>query len=498
VQAGLFDVHVVAVTLELVGHEGGADAVQAVEQRGALGPVGQALDALKQRVGLGVLEAADVVATGVAAGQARGGRAAVDQRRGVGHRPHLQLAAARALELLGPLGDLEGDAQADALHVLVEQLVDLALVALGGGGHGQTQRRAAGRLAAAVGVDVAVAVGVEQGLGLGGVELAHGAGQPGAVGAGVRRVVALGLDGGTAPHDADLARHVHGQADGAAQRHLFGRQAADHRVLEIEEQQEDVGAQRAVQAHAALGEVGRQPAAGRGDLREGLGHALDEVLLAAQEAQPARLVLGEDADLDAVQHGDAPALEARGQGQALGVVGGGLGVVEAFTVAGVSLQHDEAAAPPLPEHEGAGADRVRREVLAIGLDDLARHRAEQVGQRDLLQEMRQRLLQLDAQGVTVQHLQAAQRRVVVEGPLAGLGALARRLQSDDLPALHRAPGRAGVLRVGETLPGVGEVGRGELAFLTLEGRVVLEVNAGLDARRPDLEVLARRRAARWW
>ena len=69
----------------------------------------------------------------------------------------------------------------------------------------------------------------------------------------------------------------------------------------------------------SLGQVGRQVPTRDGDAGEILRQAFEEVVLAVQEGQPAWLVLLDDGHLDAVQHGQAPALEPGQQGLALGI-----------------------------------------------------------------------------------------------------------------------------------------------------------------------------------
>ena len=190
-----------------------------------------------------------------------------------------------------------------------------------------TSGAAVGTLAPAVAVAVDVAVDVEQRLGARQVEVAHLGVQVGAVAAGQRRDDRLRRDRLAASHEADLLLDVGRQRDGPAQRHLVGREAADQRVLHVEDRQRDVGAERAVRGDAAPGEVGRELAAGHGLVDELVGQPLQQVLLLVEEGQPARLRLLDDGDLDAVDHRQLPALEARQQRLAGGVVGVRLGVV---------------------------------------------------------------------------------------------------------------------------------------------------------------------------
>ena len=398
------------------------------------------------------------------------------------------LAGARRAQLFGPLGGVELDAKADAPHVLLEALIELALEVVGRGVHHQIQGLAVGRIAAAVAVLVDIAEGVEQALGAGRVEVAVFGLELGVVGAGVGYVGALRRDGLAAAHHANLGLGVHGEADGAAQRHLVGRHATNNRVVHVEHVEEDFAVQCPVERHALLDQVGRKLSAGRHLGDEVLRHPLNEVMLLVQEAQPTRLVLVNDADFDPVDHRNAPAFELGEQRLALGVVGIRFGVVEALAVGGVALQHDERSPAPLGEHEGPCAHRVRHDLVAVLLHHLARHGAVQIGLRQLLQKARAGFGEGDADRVAVDGFQAGNGRVVVEGLLAGLRLLAGFFQALDAPGLHRRPAGAGDGGVGVAGEAVDVVLRHQLALLAAKGGVVGEVDAGLDARRPDGEV----------
>ena len=132
----------------------------------------------------------------------------------------------------------------------------------------------------------------------------------GVVAEGVRRHRRLRGDRVAAPDEADLALDVVGQADRAPQRDLLRRVAADHRVFHVEVRQRRVAVDVALQRDrpAAPGSARCLPVR-RGDGRELRRHA-GEVGLAVQEAQPARLVLLDDGDLDAVVERQALAVAA--------------------------------------------------------------------------------------------------------------------------------------------------------------------------------------------
>ena len=216
-------------------------------------------------------------------------------------------------------------------------------------------------------------------------------------------------------------------------------------------------------------------------LRDVVGrHPLEQVLLAVQEGQPARLRLLDDGDLDPVDHRQAPALEARQQRLALGVVGVGLRVVAQVAVAGEALHHDARAAPPLGQPERAGADRVLHDAVAVGLDHLARHRR-QAGEG--VEEARARLAQADAQRVAVDRGQALDRPVVVEGLLRLQRGLAQLAQADDALLLQRAVAGALGRRVVEALDRVDVVLGDQLAGAALEGRIVVEQDARAQLQR---------------
>ena len=268
-----------------------------------------------------------------------------------------------------------------------------------------------------------------------------------------------------------------------------GAVAADHRVVHVEQVVVAGRLDDRVAADPLLRQVGRDLAVGHRLRRELVADAVGDVGLAVDEREPARLLLLDDRDLDAIDHRQAPPLEAREQRLALGVVGRRLGVVEHLAEVGVALEGDERAAPPLDELERAGADRVRSASVAVELDHLARHRAVEVAAGQGLVEARSRLLEREAHRVAVERADAFDLLVVVERLLLVEGALAQLRQAEIAFRLHARPHRALVRRIGEALPRVDVVLGDELAPLALERRVVGEEDAGPDPRGPDAEVV---------
>ena len=147
---------------------------------------------------------------------------------------HRDLAEARHLAQLGDAVLLEHDFDSDRVHVLLPQLVDLAKKRRRRRPVLNDQGLAIGCLAIAVTVTVFIAEAVEEcargrrivGLGVG-LELRV---VPGDVG----RNDALRRSGAPFANDADVFLGVVRHADGTAQRDLFRRVPADHRILHVE------------------------------------------------------------------------------------------------------------------------------------------------------------------------------------------------------------------------------------------------------------------------
>ena len=164
-----------------------------------------------------------------------------------------------------------------------------------------------------------------------------------------------------------------------------------------------VGAAVALHLDAALGQVGRELVVRDRLRREFIGHALDHIVLVVQEGQPARLLLLDDGDLDAIDDRQALAGKGLGKRHAAGIVGRRMLVVEDFTKAGVAFEHHARAAPPLREPEGPGAHRVLGDLVAVELDHLARQGTDQAGVGELLRQARRRFGQAHLETETVEH-----------------------------------------------------------------------------------------------
>ena len=279
-------------------------------------------------------------------------------------------------------------------------------------------------------------------------------------------------------HQRDLARHVVGQRQRAAQRHLLGRVAAHHGVVHAEVDVPRGGIHHLPHLHAALGQVGRQRLVGRGQVDELGGHA-EQVELAVQEGQPARLALFDDGDLHAVQQRQRAAAHLLRHGLAQRVGGRGLFVVHGVPVHRVALQHDARAAHPRPQLEGPGAHGALHAARGVGLDDLARHGAAHARRRKHIGQARRGLGHAHLEGVAVERPDAVHLDVVGEGRLRleGLGAQLAQAQQAHVLVLGQH-GAAG-LGVVVALDAVDVVLRDQLALAPLEGRVVAEADARL-------------------
>jgi hypothetical protein len=114
------------------------------------------------------------------------------------------------------------------------------------------------------------------------------------------------------------------------------------------------------------------------------------------------------------------------------------------------------------------------DVLAVGFDDFARHRAERGVRHDVVEVVVGRL-EADAQRAVVYGRQAVDLLVIIV--LAALLRLCGEfVEADDLAFEEELPGRA-QLRVHEALEAVDEIAGDEFARLALEGRVWREMDA---------------------
>ena len=474
--------------MHLVRHVGGHQILGAQHHGEPLGAVGHALLLIVEPVELGQIEACQI-AQPLARAVAQPEEIAAIRAGRLAHTPHHEFAGSRGLQVLRPLCDFELHANADRVHVFLPLLDQLAAEVVGLSRVLDDERRAVGALPPAIAVAVEKAVGVEQGEGAGAAELAHLRSQVRIEPRRARADELMADDGLAAPHLADLLGGVDGQRDGAAQRHLRGRVAAHDRVLHREVRQRQIGARIAHRIQTALGEVRRDAVVRDGDAGEVLRHLLEKIHFPVQEGEPARLCFFDDADLDAVDHRQLAAREPGHRGFGDGVAGRRLLVVELVAKGRVAVEHDLRAALPAPEHEGTGADRVLVDAVAVGLDDLARDRARHRGVAQHIGQARIAAGQAQLQRVAVEGAQARGLAVVVER-LAGQRLRAQRAQAEDLLLLDGRQMRALPARIEVALQAVDVVCRGQLARPTVEGRIVGEEDAGPDADREGLEVVA--------
>ena len=475
------------VHVHLVRRVGHAQTLGLLEQLLALGAIGQHGELVVDGVEGRQLEARQVALPRLRAVQALQRLLAVGGRGQRAHAPHLQLAGARRLQVLGPLGGGKFQPDADRPHVLLPQLVELAALLVGLGGVLDEQRRTIGLLAPAIAIAVDIAVQIEQRLGARRVEITVGALEGRVVAGRVRHHDALRGYGHAAAHEADFAVDVHAQADGAAQCHALGLQAADDRVFHVEVAQRRAGLQHALATDALARQVGRHLAAGHGDGHEVERH-FDEVDLAVEEGQPARLRFFDHRDLDAVDERDAPALQPRRDGLAFDIIGSRLGIPQHLAVGRVAFEHDRRRAPPGAQTERPRAHRVLHDLVAIVLHHLARHGAVEVRRGQRLGEARPWQLDAELHRVAVRRAQALDLALVVEGLLAVERLLAQLGQADEAQVGDAGPAGRLERRVGKALEGEDVVSRRQLARLALEGRVVLKVDAAFDAHSEGAEI----------
>ena len=290
-----------------------------------------------------------------------------------------------------------------------------------------------------------------------------------------------GRDGLSLPQHLDFLVGVERHADRPAQRHLVLGVAAHDRVFHVEERVADGGLDAARQRDAGFREARLQRVVRLQDVRDEVRRDLDVVEVALFEGQQPRVGFLDDADVHLAHHRQLPSLQS-GDDRAVGGVGA-VGIAH-FAEAGIRLEYDLLAAPPFLEPVRPGADRVLHRpaaAVAVRLDDVARHRRgldrRQVGQQ-IVGGLRQAYLDR----VPVERDQSGHRRVVVE--LAGF----LRLDHQGIRTFEQAVEclqlRRAHLRVEHALPRIDVVGSRQLALASLERRVVVEIDAGLDAYRP--------------
>ena len=486
VQARLQKIGAQPVGMHLVGHVGHEQVFRLAHEGLALGAVGQAGLAFVQPVEGGQREAGVVRLVGVRPVGDGQEEPAVGRHGSPAVAPHHELARAGLLQQVGPGGDVELDAQAHGIEGALPQLVEAARRLVAHPGATQHEGAARRRLAPAVAVAVNEAVEVEQRARLRDAVLAHLAAIGGVVARRERHHRRLRRQREPAAHHADVGGAVVGQRHGAPQRNLPGLVAADQRIGEVEEGHLHLGARPELAHDAATLEKWRELAVGHRERRVGA-RQLEEIVLAVQEGEPARLLLLDDVDLHAVhQRQPAPGQPAR-DGLRDRLVGR-RAVVGDVPVRGRALEIDARRSAPRRQAEGARAHRMRADLAAVVLHHLARHRAEQPGVGEVVDEARVGLAERDAEGVAVDHVHALDHRVVVERRARGQGALAQLGQAGQAGAREDVEVARVPARVEVALERVDVVGRDELARAPLEGRVVGEEDARAQPERELREV----------
>ena len=400
--------------------------------------------------------------------------------------PHHQFAGPAGLDVFGPGADAEEDPDLHRIHRLFPQALPLARKLAGLGGHFQHQRRAVGVVAPAVAIFVGVAVQVQQRLGLGRAVFAHFGFQAGVVATHHRRHHALCSQHLAMAQQRYFARRVVGQRQRAAQRHPLGRVAAGHGVLHAKVDMACGRVDHLAHLQTLLGQVRCQLAVGRGQADEFRWHA-EQVDLAAQEGQPARLGFFDDGDFHPVQQRQLLPAQALRDGLAHRVVVCRVLVVHGVLMGRVALEHDARTALPRSQLERAGADRALHAALGVGFDDFARHRTTQAWGGQHIGQARCGLGHANLEAVAVERANARHLGVVGKRCLAVQRFLAQFAQAQQAGVLVVKQGGAAGLGVVVALDAVDVVGGHQfaphrLAVGPLEGRVVAEVDAGFQAK----------------
>jgi hypothetical protein len=117
-----------------------------------------------------------------------------------------------------------------------------------------------------------------------------------------------------------------------------------------------------------------------------LGWRGDQIEFAPLEGQPHRLGLFDDRNLDPADRRHAPARHLPDQPLVVRIVAGGE-VPDEAPVSGIGREQDLGAADPFVEPVGAGAHRVRHDLVeSIVLDHLTRDDAEIVGRQHVQED----------------------------------------------------------------------------------------------------------------
>ena len=145
--------------------------------------------------------------------------------------------------------------------------------------------------------------------------------------------------------------------------------AADDRVVHVEVGVDQCRHRVADVAHAPLGEIRAQLAAGQQPLCPATGQER-EVEVASLEGEDLGDLLLDDVELDATDGGQPRAGHGGREGLQRGIADGGERDV---AVPGARHEHELRSALPLRDPVGPGAHGVRRRIAARCLDHLARH-----------------------------------------------------------------------------------------------------------------------------
>jgi len=169
-----------------------------------------------------------------------------------------------------------------------------------------------------------------------------------------------------------------------------------------------------IELHLFFLQVGGEPSSRRSDVHELNRHAVDQVVLAVQESEPAWLRLFDDVHLHAIDLRQALTPHLCRNRLRHRITRRGLLGVELLAIARIALEHHTRRALPLGETVGSRANRMLHRALGIGFDDLARDGAGQVAEGEVVDERRLRFLECDAICVAVDRAQAFDLAVVVE------------------------------------------------------------------------------------
>ena len=382
--------------------------------------------------------------------------------------------------MLRPFPNFELDLDARRVHVFFPDLIELARGRVGRGGVLQHQRLAVGQITPAVAISVNIAIHVKQCSRPCRVVFAHFRLEFGIVTKGAWLNRALRGNGLVAPGQANLFISVVGQRNGAPQGDLFGRVAAHQRVFHVEVGHRDIRDRHALHGDVLFGKIRSDLVIGNCLVGKGVGQALQQVLIIAQERQPARLHFFNNGHLHPVNHRQLFTLHLRVDGLRLGVIRRGLCLVKHVAVIGVFDKHHFRRARPLAQHKRTRAYRMLHDLVAVFLDHLTRYGTlgARVGQA--VDESMPNFLCAELNCVAIKRSQTWHLFVVIE-LRAGLFGSGAQLGHTYQPLfLHIRVCGAFIDRVKEPLVRVDHVLRGQLTFLAPKSGIVRKVDARFD------------------